>query len=252
MKEERRKGLKGVVTSDGGSVPTSFVQRYSVLWLVLTFLFLAFFATYFSLLKDDSCPDQTITLTSDAEPPLEEATSSPSPEEHHENCMLQSRKIAEPYIEAYKNRHLDLNKTMLSYYKWDKPIEKEHMEIQKTTNRAADCRLIFKIKNRNLFVYQKNDCYVKVSDKKWSAQQERYERIAELILLSLEVYDLPDTDFAVELEDTDSMPRGVNGSLPVMTFAFKEKDPDARGFTFPSYGAYVNALGYRQVELSAA
>jgi len=64
--------------------------------------------------------------------------------------------------------------------------------------------------------------------------------------LATEIYDIPNVDFVLELEDFtyDTAPDWD----PVLTYSLRHGD-EMKGFTFPSYDTYANALGTFQVPL---
>eukprot|EP00210_Caulerpa_lentillifera_P007363 g7038.t1 len=168
-------------------------------------------------------------------------------------CHELADKFDEPYSELYMDRKLDLEGPMYALYRWDTKITKSQLSWQRnlTENRNMphNTRIFFKVKDSLLYVDQSDIGYQKVFPMGSRAHVnslllERYEQSVELILLAIEIYDIPNVDFVLELEDFtyDTAPEWD----PVLTFSLRH-GAEMKGFTFPSGETYANALGTYQM-----
>lgn len=180
----------------------------------------------------------------------------------HARCLKMSIRNREPDSEKYQHQSLNLNGTMFAYYHWNEPFQKSQIDFQKLHSRLEGCKVVFKIIRSQLFVYKRNSCYDAIQSNSISRIiAERYVSAVELILLAIEIYDIPDVDFVMGFGDTVD-PVTMNGHLlPVLSYNIKspiygEKEikykisvpTSEKGFTFPSYLAYDRSLGPVQVK----
>lgn len=161
-------------------------------------------------------------------------------------CLALAMDQTEPYSRSYRNQHIDLEGPEYAYYNWQEPIQKFQIDVQKETN-ASDCRIVLKVKDRELYVYTENVCYDHVTKGSDVAMWVRYESAVELILLALEVYAVPDVDFVINLSDTGDLD-AFEFPVPAMYYSLRMHSK-MRGFTYPSFGAYQVSLGSHQVHL---
>ena len=161
-------------------------------------------------------------------------------------CMELARNFPEPYTEEYANQRIDLDGPMYAYYRWKRSIHKAEIEAQKTA-KVPDCRIVFKVMGGSLYVYRKSECYTRMNTDDSLPLKSRYDRQVELILLALEVYDVPNVDFVIQLGDGPFPAEGKNQNIPGLAYCIAAGVRKNSGFTYPSYDAYAFSLGRRQV-----
>ena len=161
-------------------------------------------------------------------------------------CIKLARQFPEPYTAEYQEQKIDLDGPMYAFYRMrGERIAKSQIEAQRNAS-VPDCRLAIKVKNRELYVYRGNKCFSTVNDRNNTGLRDRYERQLELMLLALEIYDVPDSDFMLGLSD-GPIPLDKKGERPPgLSYCIVGGDSQRDGFTYPSYGAYGNALGKQQ------
>lgn len=141
---------------------------------------------------------------------------------------------------------------MHAFYHWEGPITKKHLAFQRnlTENRQMpdNTRILFKVKDSMLYVDETDIGFEKVFPKGPkvdvpSLLKDRFDRTVELLLLALEFYEIPDMEFALELQD-----HTYGGPVwdPVFVYSHWAGDGN-NGFTFPSFELYEHSLGEHQV-----
>lgn len=177
------------------------------------------------------------------------------------SCYDLAREHPEPYSQSYQNQHIDLDGPMYAYYNWKEEIDSSQIDIQKQITISSDCRLVIKVIDSDLYVYENSKCYDRLRFGEDPVLNDRYESAIDLMLLALEVYTIPDVDFVINLSDTEDFLDMPEYSLPMMSYSVRLEPPRDRdikyytsaasteGFTYPSFGAYQHALGREQVRI---
>eukprot|EP00210_Caulerpa_lentillifera_P005987 g5722.t1 len=170
------------------------------------------------------------------------------------DCAVLAAKYPEPWTPPTKKMKIDLRGTMHAYYRWDGEITQKQLNFQRnlTENRKMpdNTRILFKVKDSRLYVDQTDVGFKKVFPQGPQVEvpsvlKDRFDRTVELILLALELYSIPDVDFALELQD-----HTYGGPVwdPVFTYSHWAGDKN-NGFTFPSFELYERSLGEHQTYL---
>jgi len=168
------------------------------------------------------------------------------------DCATLATQYSEPWAPRNKKMKIDLQGPMHALYRWEGKITKQQLAFQRnlTENRNMpdNTRILFKVKDSTLYVDETDVGFQKVFPKGPkvdvpSVLKERFDRSVELLLLATELYDIPDLDFALELQD-----HTYGGPVwdPVFTYSHWAGDNN-NGFTFPSFELYEKSLGEHQV-----